>query len=120
MMALFLHKAFSLHKTLTGGLESCGLLVDVFISCLDSHSDGTHSLQRIHRYASDVLIICSDKEINSSTSRMAQGWVHFQQIFIFGWTIPVIFLKEQPQDQNKISIVELWIDGLQKNNKVNG
>ncbi len=29
----------------------CGLLVDycdVFISCLDSHSDGTHSLQRIH------------------------------------------------------------------------
>ncbi len=28
-----------------------GLLVDycdVFISCLDSHSDGTHSLQRIH------------------------------------------------------------------------
>ncbi len=28
-------------------LESCGLLVDycdVFISCLDSHSDGTHAL----------------------------------------------------------------------------
>ncbi len=40
-----------LHKTLTDGLEWCGLLVDycdVFISCLDSHSDGTHSLQRIH------------------------------------------------------------------------
>uniref|UniRef100_A0A673MWF3 HECT-type E3 ubiquitin transferase n=1 Tax=Sinocyclocheilus rhinocerous TaxID=307959 RepID=A0A673MWF3_9TELE len=33
---------------LTDGLEWCGLLVDycdVFISCLDSHSDGTHSLQ---------------------------------------------------------------------------
>ncbi len=32
---------------LTGGLELCGLLVgcDVFISSLDSHSDGTHSLQ---------------------------------------------------------------------------
>uniref|UniRef100_A0A8C2JUW6 Leptin receptor overlapping transcript-like 1 n=1 Tax=Cyprinus carpio TaxID=7962 RepID=A0A8C2JUW6_CYPCA len=32
----------------TDGLECCGLLVDycdVFISCLDSHSDGTHSLQ---------------------------------------------------------------------------
>ncbi len=30
---------------LTDGLEWCGLLVDycdVFISCLDSHSDGTH------------------------------------------------------------------------------
>ncbi len=35
---------------LIDGLEWCGLLVDycdVFISCLDSHSDGTHSLQRI-------------------------------------------------------------------------
>ncbi len=37
--------------TLTDGVEWCGLLVDycdVFISCLDSHSDGTHSLQRTH------------------------------------------------------------------------
>ncbi len=44
----------------------CGLLVDyceVFISCLDSHSDGTHSLQRIHR------------------------WSKFSPNFIFGWTI---------------------------------
>ncbi len=43
--------SFSLHMTLFDGLEWCGLLVDycdVFISCLDSHSDGTHSLQRIH------------------------------------------------------------------------
>ncbi len=27
---------------------------DVFISYLDSHSDGTHSLQRIYYWASDV------------------------------------------------------------------
>ncbi len=43
--------SFCLLKMLIDGLESCGLLVDycdVFISCLDSHSDGTHSLQRIH------------------------------------------------------------------------
>ncbi len=36
---------------LIDGLEWCGLSVDycdVFISCLDSHSDGTHSLQSIH------------------------------------------------------------------------
>ncbi len=40
----------SLHKTLIDGLESRFLAnyCDVFISCLDSHSDGTHSLQRIH------------------------------------------------------------------------
>ncbi len=40
-------------------LEMCGLLVDhfdVFISCLDSHSDGTHSLQRIHWWAGDVML----------------------------------------------------------------
>ncbi len=43
--------------TKSDGLEWCGLLVDycdVFISCLDSHSDGTHSLQSIHWWASDV------------------------------------------------------------------
>ncbi len=28
----------------------------VFLSCLDSHFDGTHSLQRIHRWASDVML----------------------------------------------------------------
>ncbi len=36
--------------SLNDGLESCGLLMpycDVFINCLDSHSDGTHSLKRI-------------------------------------------------------------------------
>ncbi len=36
---------------------------DVFISCLDSHSDGTHSLQRIHWWAiwawAKFLQICS-------------------------------------------------------------
>ncbi len=37
----------------------CWLLVDycdVFISCLDSHSDGTHSLQRIHWWASNAKL----------------------------------------------------------------
>ncbi len=37
--------------TVIDGLEMCGLFVDycnVFISCLDSHSDGTHSLQRTY------------------------------------------------------------------------
>ncbi len=41
--------SFSLCKVWIDGLEWCGLLVnycDVIISCLDSHSDGTHSLQR--------------------------------------------------------------------------
>ncbi len=38
----------------------CGLFVDycdVFISCLDSHSHGTHSLQRIHWWAGNKCLI---------------------------------------------------------------
>ncbi len=93
-----------LHKTLFDRLEPCGLLVDycdVFISCLDSHSDGTHSRQKIHWCASDVLNlhklnlstkflqICLDEKTNSFTSWMTWGWVYFQQFFIFGWTFPL-------------------------------
>ncbi len=46
---------------------------DVFISFLDSHTDGTHSLQSIRFWASDVMLHFSksDEEI------------HFQQT-IFG------------------------------------
>ncbi len=32
------------------------IIVMFFISCLDTHSDGTHSLQRIHWWASDVML----------------------------------------------------------------
>ncbi len=38
---------FLFHTILIDGLESCGLLVDycdVFISCLDSHSDSPYPL----------------------------------------------------------------------------
>ncbi len=67
---------FSLHKMLTDRLESCGILVDycdVFISWLDSHSDGTHSLLRIHWWVrwwnANFLKICSSEE--------TKGRVHF-------------------------------------------
>ncbi len=45
--------SFSLHKMLIHGFVDYG---DDFISCLDSHSDGTQSLQSIHWWASDVII----------------------------------------------------------------
>ncbi len=73
-------------------LEWCGLLVDyrdVFIMCLDSHFDGSHSLQRIHWWASSLVLHFSkaDEETNLSTSWMAREWINFHQIFIFGWTV---------------------------------
>ncbi len=56
---VFLQTQLSLYTKKTDRPESCGLLVDycyVFISCLNSYSDGTHSLQRIHWWASDVRL----------------------------------------------------------------
>ncbi len=54
------------------GVDCC----DVFIS---SHSDGTHSLQSIHCWASDGMLNFSksDKETNSPTFWMAWGGAHF-------------------------------------------
>ncbi len=73
-------------------------IIVMFLSvCLDSHSDGTHSLQRIHRWANDVMLHFSKSDLmkkNSSISWMAWGWVHFQQIFILRWTIPLRFSEQ--------------------------
>ncbi len=88
MMDLFITNLF-VSKTFI--YESCGLLVDyrdVFISCLDSHSDGTHSLQRVLCWASNVKwYICAFVQvihlvqiyISPSTSWKARGWVHFSK-----------------------------------------
>ncbi len=88
-----------LTNMLIDGLEWYGLLVDycdAFIRCLDSHSDGTHSLQSedpsVSKWYAKFLQICSDEESNSYIRWMAWGWVHSQQIFYFGWTIPLIWL----------------------------
>ncbi len=52
---------FSLHKIVIDAREWCDLLVDyfsgVFISCLD-----THSLQRIHWWASDATYLQMKKQ----------------------------------------------------------
>ncbi len=65
-------------------MDWSGLLVDYcdgFISCLDSHSDGTHSLQRIH----------GEQVSKSATIKKKKKSVSFLQIFILGWTIHLIF-----------------------------
>ncbi len=61
----------SRHLSPAHWLEWCGLLVDycdVFIGCLDSHSDGTHSLQRIHWWASDVMLHFSKSVMMEKTN----------------------------------------------------
>ncbi len=66
-------------------------IIVFYISCLDSHSDGTHSLQRIHWWASNGMLHFSKSVLmkkHSFTSWMAWRWEYSQQIFIFGWTTP--------------------------------
>ncbi len=69
---------------------TCGYC-DVFINCLDSHSDGTHSLQRIYCWDTDAMLHFSksDEEQTHLHLGWPQGGVHFQRIFIFVQTIPL-------------------------------
>ncbi len=58
------------------GLEWCGLLVDycdVFIRCLDIHSDGTHSLQSIHWWTSDVMLNFSKSALMKKQTHLLDG-----------------------------------------------
>ncbi len=62
---------------LIGELESRGLLVDycdAFIRCLDSHSEGTHSLQKIHWWVSEVI------ELSKSVPMKKQTDLHLGQL----------------------------------------
>ncbi len=46
---------------------------DLFISCLNSHSDGTHSLQRIHWWASDAIHFPKSVAMNQNI-QLHLGW----------------------------------------------
>ncbi len=64
---------------ITCGLSWC------FISCLDSHSDGTHSLQRIQWWENDVMILFSDIFWWRNKLIYIFGdlkWLYFQQILV--------------------------------------
>ncbi len=60
---------------------ACGLLW-CFISCLDSHSDGTHSLLRIHWWTSDVMLHYSKSVLMKKQTHLHLGWpeLNCQQI----------------------------------------
>ncbi len=86
---------------------------DVFISCLDSHSDGTHSLQRIHCWDSDAMLHFSksDEETNSSTSWMAGGWGHFQQIFMYPHYPPQVIILRKDSYLSETVFTNQYCDG---------
>ncbi len=83
-MDLLKTRSFSLHK-----IGVVWITCDVFISCLDSHSDGTHSLQWIHWWASDLML-----NFTKSVQMKKQTHLHLGvQMFIFGWTIPFNLIR---------------------------
>ncbi len=55
---------------------------DVFISCLDSHSDGTHSLQRMHWSASDVMLNFSKSVLMKKQTHLHLEWPEGEYIVI--------------------------------------
>ncbi len=54
---------------------------DVFISCLDSHSDGTHSLQRIHWLATDAMLHFSKSVLIKNKTHLYVRWPEDEYIF---------------------------------------
>ncbi len=76
--------------------ELCGILVDycdVPISCLDSHSDGTHSMQWIHWWIGDVMLHFSTSVPMKKQTHLHFGWPEVE--YIFSNTRPHIKLTEQ-------------------------
>ncbi len=52
------------HMTLVHQLMPCEMKsCSFFISCLEFHSDGTHSMQRMHLWTSDVMLNFSKKKL---------------------------------------------------------
>ncbi len=80
----------SLHKMLIDGLEWCGLrwcFYQLFGLSFWRHPF-TAEDPLVNKWWNATLIQICSEEIKS-TSGMTWGWVNHQQIFIFGWTIPL-------------------------------
>ncbi len=77
-----------------------GFTCDVFISCLGSHSDGTHSLQRIHWWASDAMLNFSKSvQMKEQLTYIFDGLVvsTFSANSIFFWVNDSFKLHLNPQ-----------------------
>ncbi len=72
---------------LIDGLESCGLLVNHLCFYQLSHSDGTHSLQRIYWWASDVMLNFSKSVPVKKQTHLHVGWSKGEifSLFLYLW-----------------------------------
>ncbi len=65
------------------------IIVMFFISCLESRSDGTHSLQMILGEQVTVVIKFSKSVRMKKQTNLHRGWPEEEYIFLFGFTIPL-------------------------------
>ncbi len=65
---------------------------DVFIRCLDSHSDGTHSLQRIHWRSSNIMLNFLKSVLIRRQNHLHLGCPEGEQIFNFSFSASASFL----------------------------
>ncbi len=67
------------------------LWIMFLIGCLDTHSDGTHSLQRILWWASDEMLLMKSVQMKEQI-HLHLGWPEGEFIFTklsFWWTLPL-------------------------------
>ncbi len=57
-------------------------------------SDGTHSLQRIHRWASGIMLNLAKTFLIKKQTHLHLEWPENRYIFIAGWTTPLKKLNE--------------------------
>ncbi len=90
---------------LVDGLESHRLLWCFY----QSHSDGTHSLQGIHWWASDVMLHFPISVLMKKLINLHLGWpmgeYTFSNFFIFWWIIPSISPSECLLRYSKVVLI---------------
>ncbi len=72
---------------ITCGLWWCFYQLFGLILTAPIHCRGSIGEQVMEYHWNAFLQICFHEGTNSSTSWMAWGWVHFQEMFLFAWTI---------------------------------
>ncbi len=90
LMYLFLTNTVFTSQDINWWTGVVWITCDVFISCSDSHSDGTHSLQRIHWWANDVMLHFYKSVAIKKQTHLHLGWLEGESLLIiFRWTVPL-------------------------------
>ncbi len=98
------------------GVDYC----DVFISSLDSHSDGTHSLQRTHWWDTDAMLHLSESFLFGSQQRWSLSLLVLTLIFPALlpclvrdslWTALQTKILWINRSLNAIDTIETWVSG---------